>query len=816
MHHMYSRTASRAIIIAMIVTSLVCATASLAQGSDGYAVYYVTPAGVDAGMTPEYDSIQDAVNAADNAVDVVKVMGGTYRGIGTLGGSQQVVYIDKSITVLGGYARDEWDTADPVANPTLINAQGLGRAVLVDGAQVTLSGLEFTSGDATSQGGYPSGAAGVENDAGGAILVSSGALTLTHSSLYGSIASASNSMPGYGGALFAYGSTLYVADCDFTGNIGGALYDGEGGAFGCDESDVTFERCRFAENSATAMPTAIGAGGAMTLIGSTVLIEDSAFDRNVGSVIGEGRGGAIYSSQTTLTISKSEMTDNKAGSVPVENITYGGGLYAKNGHVTLTDNVFSGNKANASDAGGYGLGGGAYVQSVFLNKWFNATDNVFENNVASESGQVSAGGGGYGGGLCLRGMMANVDDNTFRNNTGGAMEGVGGGLFLGPDNYDVTSFVTITNNVFVGNTASFTGTGIGGGVFMGVMPPAGAPLGDIARSVMFRDNQVLDNVAAENGIAAGGGIYLGAGTNNVTVDSNLIQGNVASRNSEAHGGGLFSTASATTVTGNSVIDNVASQGATGYGGGLGFNQAVVAVTGNVIRGNIASEEGEGFGGGIEINSTSEEETQRSRGTVNGNTIVGNTASLSWNGTGGGIYAYRSTPLSFWNNIIGGNHASVAGSGAWIGGVNGEATMTHSTFAYNTGVGQGLYGDLDYRINITNTIFAGHSLAVWGEGANKIKIWYPLWYDNDEERGGSAVTDHYEDVRGDPAFVSVADNDFHIGEGSAAIDEGLDLGLLTDVDDEERPNGQAPDIGADEYYLKEVTYLYVYVPMVLKP
>jgi uncharacterized repeat protein (TIGR01451 family) len=53
------------------------------------------------------------------------------------------------------------------------------------------------------------------------------------------------------------------------------------------------------------------------------------------------------------------------------------------------------------------------------------------------------------------------------------------------------------------------------------------------------------------------------------------------------------------------------------------------------------------------------------------------------------------------------------------------------------------------------------------------------------------------LTGDPRFVDPATWDYHILPGSAAFDTALDVGVNTDVDNEPRPMGHAPDIGADE-------------------
>ncbi|RLJ03768.1 MAG: hypothetical protein DRP08_03040, partial [Candidatus Aenigmatarchaeota archaeon] len=100
---------------------------------------------------PCYTSFQDAVDAASPG-DEIHIAQGAYTGVRQKGGITQVVYITKSLTLLGGWSND-FSTRDPVAHPTVVDAQGLGRAVVVSGpVTVTLDGLRITGGNAQGLG----------------------------------------------------------------------------------------------------------------------------------------------------------------------------------------------------------------------------------------------------------------------------------------------------------------------------------------------------------------------------------------------------------------------------------------------------------------------------------------------------------------------------------------------------------------------------------------------------------------------------------------------------------------------------------------
>jgi parallel beta-helix repeat protein len=102
--------------------------------------------------TTLYSNIQAAIDAASTG-DLIKVSG-TCQGVHNRGVYTQVAYIDDTVTVRGGYSPD-FATWDPKAHPTILDAQGLGNVVVVDGAGTaapTLETLQLTNGSTSQYG----------------------------------------------------------------------------------------------------------------------------------------------------------------------------------------------------------------------------------------------------------------------------------------------------------------------------------------------------------------------------------------------------------------------------------------------------------------------------------------------------------------------------------------------------------------------------------------------------------------------------------------------------------------------------------------
>ncbi|MBC7237202.1 MAG: hypothetical protein H5T69_15275, partial [Chloroflexi bacterium] len=541
--------------LVLLVSPSYLAGPAWAQGPDGKAVYYVAPGGDCGGQAPCFAALQAAVDAVDHRNDVIKVAAGTYGGVQTVGGLTQVVHIAKDLTLQGGYSRSDWETSDPARNETVIDALGQGRALVVDGARVTLQGLTFTGGDA----------------------MAGGSLDRYNRDL--------------GGGLYLRGATVTLRHCQIRGNVAGSAenYLSGGGGLAATDSTLTLENCLITEN--VAAEAGQGQGGGMWLDSTVAQLTYTALISNTASLVAEGRGGGLYSDFGSLQMTDCEVRDNRAGLAGEWWTSLGGGgVYATNGEASFLDNTFRGNVGNYGEGLIDAYGGGLMVASVVQGRRLTISGNTFEDNIASR------GGYGFGGGLSVAGYHAEISDNTFRHNIAGAFNGAGGGLHVGSDIVEPISYITITNNVFTDNIAADLYTGNGGGLFIGEIYDVGR---NMAASVLVQNNQVRNNTASVQGFGAGGGITIGANAVEVKIYNNQIVANAAGRSSrESRGGGIFFMGSQGVVRDTLIQSNVASVDGLGRGGGVAVLMADVFLRRSVIDGNIASQTGEGEGGGV--------------------------------------------------------------------------------------------------------------------------------------------------------------------------------------------------------------------------
>ncbi len=497
--------------------------------------------------------------AVDHALsgDTILVATGVYSDIhfNATDGVTQVVYINKNLTIKGGYTAASWTTPDPEANPTTLDARGQGRVIYITSdVTVTLEGLRILNGAAEKGGGsYPS------FESGGGIFSAARALTIRNSTVMSNTAFTdhdSYSLAGRGGGIYqdcaegtglcAYTPAFCVEDSHFLSNT--AEYDG-GGIY-LYGSDAVLENVTFAGNRAWYNGGGLASSGGSIYVngGNPVVLENNTFITNTADM-----GGGLSVRDATLTMTDNLVQDNLA-------YHYAGGATIYQCNATVADNTFEENRSQ-----GWGGGLDATWGDLLL------TGNTFRQNVAS----ASSGGGGF----------------------------YGGGIHAG-------HIYTITDNLFQGNIASRDGSSTGGGVRI-----IAGTAGDLG-FIVFSRNRLLNNVASDGPTGTNGGRGGGAHISGpALVSQNLFQNNWGCTEPPSggyeyggYGGALYLTgagqgeAAAIQVEGNRFLDNRAardagttiSQQALGGAMYVAPYDTVVTMTNNIFAGNVYCEDCTGY------------------------------------------------------------------------------------------------------------------------------------------------------------------------------------------------------------------------------
>jgi len=486
-------------------------------------------------------------------------------------------------------------------------------------------------------------------------------------------------------------------------------------------------------------------------------------------------GAGVYADGVTLHVLSSTIGHNRVA--PKDDGNYGVGLYVGGGSLTMQNSVVQENEPNPGGDNSHN-GGGLYAIDATVaisNSQFLSNTASFDNDVLWN---IGSGGGIFlencetriaavtfrgnvatpensgGGGLWTRSGSLRLLDSTFEGNTNGGAalhtagtlvsgntftHNTGNGLSINAWAQQVVN-ITVTHNLLQNNT------GLGLSV--------GAP----AYSMVVEDNEFIGN--GKGGLALRAKSDTGAATA-VIVRDNLFQDNTTTGN-----GGGASLTGAVDVLFNRFIGNHAN----GKGGGVYQNEycsdsssysckdnASAVYDGNLFRGNSAAE-----GGGLYLIPKFSANLRIScRNLV----FLDNTAATS----GSAIYFYRYTPTA-----VPFEHLTVAnnsgGDGTMIYHMMGKAYYTN-TILYSGTIGIKRQNDivtLDHVLRydvLTPTL----NVTTWG------------------------LTD-LSPITGTPAFAA---DGYHLTAASAAVDAGIATSVTHDIDNQPRPLGSAPDIGADE-------------------
>ena len=420
------------------------------------AIRYVAPGADCGGASPCYGSIQQAVDAATEG-DLIKIATGTYSQSssrdappGSIGSETipQVVYLDKSVKLSGGYTTPNYtDPPDPDANPVVLDAQSQGRVLFIAGlCSPVIEGLQLTGGQAAGLGGNVY-SHDIVQDAGGGTYAISATVTMSQCLIHTNVAQ-------IGGGIYIRAGSARVARClisdnqaivepVFGGNGAGVFLDvsnahifeseivrnvghHEGAGLFASSSPVTLTKNIIESNS----NTRASVGGGVALRDSDGIVIDNSLSYNYGGGISIIRGHSIVMSNT--------IEYNESGG-------QGAGVHILQGYPSIIGNSIVGNYAHFPDA--ERLGGGMYVG------WCQATvkGNLIEDNMADN-----------GGGIYSDGYYSFFDANIIRRNRalgeGYDLSG-GGGIYL------FGAHDTLANNLIVDNFVDEL-NGKGGGMYI--------------------------------------------------------------------------------------------------------------------------------------------------------------------------------------------------------------------------------------------------------------------------------------------------------------------------------------------------------------
>jgi hypothetical protein len=178
--------------------------------------------------------------------------------------------------------------------------------------------------------------------------------------------------------------------------------------------------------------------------------------------------------------------------------------------------------------------------------------------------------------------------------------------------------------------------------------------------------------------------------------------------------------------------------------------------------------------------------------------------------GGGIIV-NATYARLVNNVVAGNRAT-CGAGLFLEGMAGypvSVTLIHNTLAGGPAGGEALWAGTYVTATLVNNVVFSHTVGFTNTTPSSAIVTadYTL-FDATGVPYGSGVSSAHE-FSGALAFVNPTEGDYHLGRGSAAIDQGTPTGVTDDLDGDPRPVGPLPDLGADE------VPRYVFLPLVLR-
>lgn len=262
---------------------------------------------------------------------------------------------------------------------------------------------------------------------GGAVYVNDGGKLVADSTKF-----LNNKATYSGGAIYATGATVSLDNCILDNNDAtdhSTNNDTGGAAIYAEDSTVTISKTKVTNNGDKTLNRTKGdlINGVLNLHDSTTTITDSVFENNTGIY-----GGAI-TAETTKDEGVSKLTIS--GTNFTSNAAYtGGAVYVADTEFDISDSIFdANNKASGEGSTGYTAGGGALV---IMSGSEGSLDNVtVKNSHASQGGAID-----------LENSQATITGSKFESNSA---DGWAGAIFATGN-----SALTVEDSSFEDNTAA--------------------------------------------------------------------------------------------------------------------------------------------------------------------------------------------------------------------------------------------------------------------------------------------------------------------------------------------------------------------------
>lgn len=451
---------SFALLIAVVILGLMAALlmfdepGSLSPGRAYAATItrFVATSGADTGdclsSASPCRTIQFAVDQA-GSFNQIAIAQGTYtqtnvrprNDITTTGSVTQVVYLTKTLTIIGGYTTTNFTTSFPLTQPTTIDAQGKGRGIYIaNGVTDALNNLNVTNGNASGMGGGGS----LSDDAGGGIYLHASGLSLLRINVISNTADS-------GGGVYLHSTTSCIV-CQSntiisnTAKFGAGLY--------LKNSATTTLRNNTVSNN-IAQLGAVGGGGGIYLNASAAQIVSNTISANQGGAA----GGGIYLDNSAADVLSNTISGNST-------FWAGGGLYLASSNATIENNVIVTNSTTATFLGGAGAfvdsASGASINANVIRWNTSAQDGgglfvespmTLTNNVVADNTTAS-----FGSGIFVANSTPRFLHTTIARNIGGD----GTGVYLSTATAYLTNTILVSHTVgisiSVGSTANLNGT----------------------------------------------------------------------------------------------------------------------------------------------------------------------------------------------------------------------------------------------------------------------------------------------------------------------------------------------------------------------